>query len=439
MLAAMLLPGCVSDFTRHRMELGTLYAGGRYDQAAATLDDPKIHDLYGSRNELLWKMDRGAVALALKQDDTAISLLNEAENTVEVNQHKSTGDVIGQWLLNDNAAKYIAEPYEDLYLNVIKILAQLQAGRIDGGATVEARRMGGKADRLRDIYLKYEDAVNTKAGGSVAGGSSVVSVNNAGQFIESPLGTYLSAVTFMKSGDREFQRVAGKRLVDSIRLQQGLIGAVNGEDFKDLEERDPDSVNLLVVALSGRGPTKYAQRIGPIPLGTVPVYFELPYLQTYPSEVTAAHLEVDTEGAVQAGGSLALVEDLSAVATENHKRMLPAIYARTLVRYAVKAGISVGLTEAARRRAHDQDQGWVQLAGVVAGLAVLGATEQADLRAWTFLPGQARVGLLKLTPGHHRVRVVYQGSGGGTVYASEWRDIDVSESGLTSVVAHYWR
>jgi hypothetical protein len=119
--------------------------------------------------------------------------------------------------------------------------------------------------------------------------------------------------------------------------------------------------------------------------------------------------------------------------------MLPLIYTRTLIRYAIKAGVSVALTEAARRGAADHNQGWVQLAGVVAGLAVLGATEHADLRCWVFLPGQARVGLMKLNPGPHRVRVVYEGFNGGTVYASPWQDVDVSESGLTSVVAHYWR
>jgi hypothetical protein len=346
---------------------------------------------------------------------------------------------VSQWLLNDTTTTYIAEPYEDMYLNVVKILAQLEAGRIEGGATVEARRMAGKADRLRDLYLKYEEAVEKKAASLPAGAreSSAVATNAAREFVESPLGTYLTAVTFMKSGEREFQRVAGKRLVSSIQLQEGLIGPVHADDFADLENLDANSVNVLVVALSGRGPTKYPQRIGPIPLGTVPVYFELPYLRTYPSEVAGAHLEV--EGQEGAAATLKLVEDLSAVATENHERILPLIRLRTFIRYAVKAGISVGLTEVARRQAHNNDQGWVQLAGVLAGLAVLGATEKADLRCWVFLPGQARVGLTKLQAGQHRVRVVYEGVSGGSVYASEWRDIDVSEGGLTSIVTHYWR
>src|SRR5262245_19234653 len=178
-ISAIALPGCVTPFAAHRQELETLAASGAYEQAAATLDDPKTKDLYGAKNQVLWELDRGAVALALSQHDTAIDLLNRAEDTIEVNREKSLGDAAGQWILNDTAAAYIAEPYEDVYLNVIKILAQLEAGRIGGGATVEARRMSGKADRLRDIYLKYEDAVKRSSSAGVASSappSSVVAV-----------------------------------------------------------------------------------------------------------------------------------------------------------------------------------------------------------------------------------------------------------------------
>src|SRR5690349_803437 len=155
-LAAAALTGCEAAFDQHRADLERLYSAGQFQQAAAVLDDPKTQKLYGSKNQVLWELDRGSVGLALEEDDKAVDLLNRAEDTIEVQREKSIDEVVGQWLLNDTAAKYIAEPYEDLYLNVVKILAQLEAGRLDGGATVEARRMAGKADRLRDLFLKYE-------------------------------------------------------------------------------------------------------------------------------------------------------------------------------------------------------------------------------------------------------------------------------------------
>lgn len=439
-LLVLIGAGCSRPFASHRDTLAGLYAAGRYDLAAAELDNPENRKLYGSKNQVLWEMDRGAVAQALHDHDTTVKLLEQAERAAEVQRQKSLGDVVGQWAINDTAAKYIASPYEDIYLNVLKLLAQLEAGRIEGGATVEARRLSDKADLLRDTYLKYEEAMERQGGRAADGG--LVSTNNEGQFIESPLGTYLTAVTFMASGNGEFQRVAGRRLLDSIRLQKGLIGPVREEDFENLGERDSRSANLLVVALSGRGPTKYAQRVGPIPLGTVPVYFELPYLRVNPSEVTAARVEVDGSESLGGEGAvsqpLALVEDMSAVAAENHKRALPAIYNRTLLRYMVKAGISVGLTEMGRRQADDRNQGAVQLAGVIGGLIVLAATEEADLRSWIFLPGQARVGLLDVPPGPRRVRVVYE-SAHGPVYTTPWKSVEVPADGLVTVVTNYWR
>ncbi len=442
--------GC-TQFDDHRTELGLYHASGHYALAAAALDDPKSRSMYGDKSEVLWKLDRGAVALAMGDTKQAIELLDDAERRIEVRQEQSLADVVTSWTINDRSASYIAEPYEYMYVNVLKLLAQLQAGNISGGATVEARRMASKADMLRDRYLKYDEAVQKSAGDGVARVAhdaapvSLQSVNEEGEFIESPLGTYLTAVTFMKSGDPELQRVAGKRLLESIRLQRGLIGPVSESDFVGLDTRPAGSANVLVVALSGRGPTKYSERVGPIPLGTIPVHFELPRLQKHPSGVEGARLEVLVGGAdpgvmgTRRTERLALVEDLSSVAVENHRRMLPLIYARTVTRYAIKAGISAVVTEGLRRRAHDNDQKLVQIAGVVGGLVMLAMTERADLRCWVFLPGQARVALLDLPPGEHRTRVVYESYGGREAYASPWSTIQVKEDGLTSVVAHYWK
>jgi hypothetical protein len=119
--------------------------------------------------------------------------------------------------------------------------------------------------------------------------------------------------------------------------------------------------------------------------------------------------------------------------------MLPLIQARTVTRYLLKAGASVALTEMARRQARDRNQGLVQIGGVLAGLALLAATEEADLRCWIFLPGQARVAFLDLPPGRHRLRVAYEGYGGGTVFTSAWKDVDISAAGLTTIVTHYPR
>lgn len=438
--AVLCLVGC-GEFSSHRAKLAGDYAAGWFDAAARDLDAPETIDLYGNKNRLLYELDRGAVALAMGDYDKSIDLLNQAEDRIDYYREKTLGDQIGQWTLNDTTSSYVAEPYEDMYTNVLKIIAQFGAGRIQGGATVEARRIGSKADRLRDEYLQYKEQVQKeskdKLGENAQPRYALSASNDEGNFVESPLGTYLAAVAFMKSGNGELQRVAGKRLVESIRIQAGLIGPVKDDDFADIEERRPESVNVLVVALSGRGPTKYAEKIGPIPVGTFPVYFELPKLQTNLSTVAAARVEVEGASPGEAC-ELKFIEDMSSVAIENHKRTLPLIYARTLIRAGVKAGLSATATELTRKNARDNNKGLIQVAGAVAGLVFLATTERADLRSWIFLPGQARVGLLKLPAGQHRVRVVYESHGGGIVYTTPWHNVTTSDDGLSSVITQYW-
>lgn len=434
----LLLGGCSSELAQHRLELERLHAAGLYARIAERLDQPQVRRLYEPASEVLWQLDRAAVALALGDDDTVVRLLNAAEDQIELTRGGSSGDVLARWTLNDAAARYLPEPYEDMYLNVFKLLAHLRAGRLDNGATVEARRAARKADLLRDRFLLAMATLDARTAERL--GPHVppppLAHGQAGQFIESPLGTFLTAITFLKTGDTEFHRVAARRLRSSLALQQNLIGPVRAEDFARVDELAPSDVNVLVVAFSGRGPTKHPVRVGPIPLGTIPVYFELPDLRVHPGLVSRAY--VDIEGSDSQDQPLALIEDLGAVAAENHRRTLPAIYARTLLRYAIKAGISVAATEAARRQAGEREQMLVQAVGVIGGLLALAATEQADLRCWTMLPGQARVGLLRLSPGQHRLRVRFLDHAGHTLHLSPWHTVTVADESLTTVVAHYW-
>lgn len=455
--AAGALAACRSSFEVHRDGLRHVAAHGDYGHAAAVLDDPETERLYGEKNRLLYLLDRGSVALAVDDHETTLELLERAEAMMEV-YRETAGDEIARWLINDTAAPYRGEPYEDMYVNVLKLLAQLEAGNLQGGATVEARRLATKADVLRDRYLAYTSRVKEEADpriqprlGLGRGGAGLVAHNEEGRFIESTLGTYLTAVTFMEVGDRSNQGVAARRLVDSINLQPEIVGPVNPDDFADLGERRPRDSNFLAVALSGAAPFKVAQRIGPIVIFDWPIYFELPFLVRGSQRAAGARLIVapalapldsaGQEGVVTAAAEtwlsydLAFVEDMSSVAQENHEREMPFIYARTLIRASAKALGSFAATQAVRESTDDD---LAVIGSIIGGLLFVGLTEKADLRSWIFLPGRADVGLFDLPPGTHRVRIEYLGPGGGVIYASPWRDVVVPDDGLTTVVEHFW-
>lgn len=442
-LPAALLTACTDPMTVLQKDLDALHAQGRYDEAAAVLDDPESQRVFGEKNRLLYWLNRGAVALARDNPETAIEMLEHAESTMEVAREPTAGEELGKWLINDTAAPYYGEPYEEMYVNVLKLLAQLERGNIEGGATVEARRLAGKADVLRDRHLRTVAAIEREGSKEVRGFSPPrvgPFETSGGAFVESPLGTYLTAVTFMKSGETDLQSVAGRRLLSSIEAQGRLIGPVDPRNFAALGELPAEEANALFVALSGRGPTKEAESFGPIPLYTYTIYYELPVLRGGSGEVDSA-LVVFEDGS-RPPIELSLVEDMRSVARANHEAHLPVIYLRAFLRSSLKAAaVAIG-TEAARRGASRSDSGQavIEIAGILGGLLLVSQTEKADLRSWTFLPGRAHVGLAKLTPGEHRVRIDFY-SGGRRVHSSPVRTISVGGGArdLATVVEHYWR
>ncbi len=426
-----------------------MHANGDYAAAAQMLDTPAVRDDYGERNKLLYWLDRGAVALAQKDNARAIDLLEKAESTMEVDREPSGGEQLSRWLLNDTVVTYYGQPYEEIYVNVLKMLAQLQAGQIEGGATVEARRAAGKADVLRDRYIRTRQGVVGSGDGrfqaSLASATREVSVNEQGEFIESTLGDYLSAITFMKSGDADFQSVAGRRLASAIALQRGLQGGgqVDDSKFASIGTMRPEEGNVLIVGLSGRGPTMVANKIGPIPVYEWPVYFELPELRGGSEEVGSARVVIeDSASGSVAPTPLNKIEDFRIVAAENHRRQLPLITARTILRSQLKAAAAFAATEAVKHsQRRGDDRNVAQIGMILAGLLFVGGTEKADLRCWAFLPGRADVAFIKLPPGKHRVHIEYLSRSGGVLYVSPSREVTASEHSkdLSTIVEHFWR
>lgn len=461
-LGCALLSGCVSAFQTHRSALADMHAMGDYEAIERTLDDPAVASLYDEKNGLLWEMDRGAAALALGDLDATIARLNEAEERMAERRGSGALETAGAFLINDTVTTYLGEPYEEMYLNVFKMLAQLEAGRIGGGATVEARRMATKANLLRDEYLRSaatvrkvieEEAGDAPEASGADGGR--YALDSGGNFVESPLGLFLSAAAFLHDGDSNGQRVAARRLQQAIEAQGAMIGPVEGRAFEGMEEwtvPPPGSGrgHLLVVAFSGRGPIKESTRERAYAYGGSAIELDLPVLRWEPSAAEGARVRLDGGGSspeehARAGDEvfdLDLVEDLSRVANANHERQMPIIYARTFARVAAKA-VGVG---AATWGASTANNDAFTAAVLIGGIALLLASEEADTRCWTMLPGQAHVRLIEVPAGRHEATVEWASaaSGGGTpgtgtLYASGRRIVDVPEGGLATMVEYWWR
>ncbi len=432
--------GCFGAFDHHRLEIRTELETGDYDLIAQDLDDPAIRATYDDGNELLWALDRGSVALALDDAPTAIDVFNQAETTMDTRRRQHPAETLAAILISDRLTPYLGEPYEDIYVNVMKMLAHLEEGRIQGGATVEARRLATKVDLLRDEYLSQEGRIQFMS--RQPGGTAQIFRNNPvattsnGEFIDSTLGTYLTAVTYLYTGDRANQAVAARRLREAIEAEGDLLSQVDVRHFKDLGSREPEDANVLVVALSGQSPEKRAEAFGPLIIDGTPIYFELPVLRNPIRQIVAARVvDEPLPAGPRHNTELHLIEDLGLVAYENHRRQLPLTYLRTVLRAMAKS-IAIRAVQHAAREEHDRRP---ETLATISGLLLLAATERADLRGWTLLPGQAHVGLLSLSPGRHRLTVEFLDSRGTVIFHSPSRDIMAGARPLTTLVEHCWK
>jgi hypothetical protein len=425
-----MLAGCGASVKSVQQDLRAAVAQGDFATAQRVLAAPESVQAYGDRSRLLWELESGAVAIGLDSPETAIAHLDAAENTAGYNYDPSTADVLAKWTLNDSAASFRAQPYIDMYINSFKMLSYMERGQLDGYATAEADKHMRKAEYLRGMYQQYmQDLTGSKNGSGefVQEGlkRAQLDTTSEGNFVESPLGTFVSTVVFMKTGDRQSQQVATRRLLSSIAEQQKFIGPVALDPFRPLETMSRSEANFLAVALVGSAPEIVARKL-PLPIGGRQYEIPFPQLKAYPASVVRAFVEVEGEPL----RPMELIEDMGAVASENYRRSESAIYARTLIRIGVKVGIVVGGTYAVSQTT--ENDFWTGVTAVGGGVAVW-ASEEADLRTWTTMPGQAHVLLCRLPQSESRVRLVYDLAGGGRT-TTQWRSVKLSSDGLTTVV-----
>lgn len=422
------LGGCGGGYRAKQNQMAVLCSEGRYGEARDVAFAPETESAYGSNNTLLLELERGTTSLAADSPQAALDALNKAEELCAWNYDKSAGDVFVQWVVNDASTTYLAKPSEDLYVNTFKALSHLQMGKIENGAAVECRRQMDKQQNLRALHDKFLSSVKSGTDKELvakASSNTEVHLDGTGEFVDSPLGCFVSAVTYMHHGEPDAQRFACRRLMDTIQRYGPAIGNVQADHFAHLSTMQPQDGNVMIVAFSGRAPELYSQDIDlPIIDSTYSIPF--PKCRRIESPITSAEL-VFADGTRQA---LDLVEDMSAVAAENFKRNEDTIYYRTLLRIAAKAAI-VTVTAIGVQQSTESD-GWTA-AVAAAGLLYIVATENADLRSWVTIPGQARVKVLKLPPGEHDLKVVYQGN--GSTHEVAWQKVNVANSGLTTLIA----
>ena len=431
-LHAAFLTGCA--FQDHRFTVSSLVKNGNYKQAITELDRARREGLYDDNNILLYDLDRGTLALIENDTDTAFDRFEDAETTIERNFTRSLSNDLASYLLNDQILPYSGEPYEDQYVNVFKLLIQLKRGRIVNGATVEARRLIDKVDLQYERYVtikqKLLDDPDLQETMQQYSGAELVETEDEGRFLESTLGTYLSIITWTLADEPDFQHTAIQRLLSAIRMQKQFMPGVEAENFTSLTKRfGHQPLSLLVVAFTGHGPSKRAETLRLGLVGKYALKVEWPALVLHPSRVRSVRVRIDGNAPV----TLPMVENMAGVAAETYRRELPLIRAKAIGRAVFKSIARYAVIESAEEyREHRREEGkknagddLLLFTANVLGIFIT-ETEQADLRHWASLPGQAYASVFTLEPGEHTVTTEFLDRQGRVMGRPKSRKVTIS-------------
>jgi len=416
------MTGCGPTLKSEQAAISRMHEKGDYAGVVARLEaEPTRDKAYGKRNLLLWTLEYGCAQFGAGDHPGAVVTFDEAESYTAYNYDQSKVNVIAQWALNQNAAPYMAQPYEDMYVNVFKQLAYLREGDIRSAA-VESNRLYDKSQSLGHISEAYLNRLDV---GKVLDGSDPeIESTNAGRYVTSPLGAYLASFIYAKTGNVQRFTLSNARLRQSLDEQRSF-SSVDPAPFSAVEQQKASSTNLVVVAFSGRSARKEKRKVELPFIDKDSIKVPLPRMVTIPSVVTSARVEVRGAEAVP----LHVVEDIGSVVAENYRRAEPLIYARTAVRWAIKLGAVLGATYGID--AATESDSWAVVTAF-AGFGVVLMSEAPDLRSWIMLPGRARVASLELSPGEHQVRVVYAQAIGSEL-VTPWETVSVGDD-LKAVV-----
>jgi len=389
---------------------------------------------YGSRNRLLYHLDKGI--LAHYQGDFAASNaeLGKADELAEDLFTKSVSQRVSSYVTNDNVRDYPGEDFEVALIDLFRTVNYLLLGELEN-ALVMCRRVDHKLKVYSDKY-EAENAKQREAG------EKVVVAYTEDAFIR-----YLMGLLFEEGGEvdnafvalrnalriyEDYQKLYGTPLPgilvqDLIRVGTKLGYTEEVEQYRSrfpslvtgAEPLQPGQAQVTFLFYNGLAPVKEELAIdlninnanAPLVEVSVPGYqpshldpmgirIALPYYKKRPPSAHFSELILSAEGGRHFARSQ-LVEDITEIAVRNLKDRLPSIRRRTLVRVIIKAVASRVVDKQAKKN--------LGLAGVLLGAGTMVAakySEQADLRCWRTLPAQVQMARLTVPAGTYDYSVL---------------------------------
>ena len=400
--AVTVLPGCAT-YSSSFAKVENAAANRDLDGAIKSLDELKLSGadlaLHHLNKGSLLRM-QGKFAESNKHFDVAKSMA-EKLNAISVTEQAASVAV------NDTLKAYEGLPSEQLMIYSYEALNYLQLNEADAAA-VEARQFDVKQGL---IAKKYPNA----------------------KYLSGAFVRYLNGMVYEAVGERDSARIEMEKAVEGYKAQNSGFPVPQAllADVTRLKANKPAASGEVVFILqNGLGPSLVENNIrivNPNPQnGSALLSLAVPKFAKRSVPVARVELRANSNSA-----STEVVEDVNSIAEKSLSDRLPAIIARGVARLVVK---NAAAKETKKNSSKLGAYGFLADIAVDVGTA---ASERADTRTWSLLPGQINMARLALPAGTHTVTATYFSASGGVLATREYKDITV-KTGQKSFVSDYF-
>ncbi len=435
LLLAVLLSGCSTLVDAHQQKelLLSDYLNGQTEQAWSRLEprlqEPRWYNssAVGSGDELMWRLEAGALSFLLDRNAESIAQLTRAEALIEdydqralVNLRQLGSESALLWT-NPNALPYRGYCRDRIMLPLFKAFSFLGQGNSEA-FRVELFRLRQTQDRVMEDYAQFfqaeeeaiaknkarhAEAASNADSQRVLGDARNHSLNQTlqqtntvahrgyGNFLN-PFAIFMSAYGFARDGDWQ------NAMVDYQRLYQAMpdnplvrqyyrygLQRTHREvppELQNVPELDcsPGRKSLLLIFANGRS----------VSFRQVSLY--VPIIYTGYSTVSAAawpvcefhplpyrYLEVQADGKFRRTASIA---DMDGIMAQEYNQRLPGMITRIILSTAIKE-----LSSYFANRMAQESNSLVHLSTLIGTSLYKIAFNTADTRTWEILPREFQV------------------------------------------------
>jgi len=401
------LSSCASS-SRYQSQLNDFITHHNYAQAQSFLgDNPR---LYGSRNTLLYFLDKGFILQLSRDYKKSIDTFEKSKSTFDALYTKSITGILSTWVINDYMAAYRGEDFERVMINIFQSLNYLMLGNL-GEALVEARDVDSRLNLINSRYKANEknaykedafarffmgilyEAEKTREGYN----NAFISYAKAVETYESDYaGNYnLDAPIVLKENILAAAKFMGFMEFEKYRAKYPKV------NFLSLEEK-AKKAEVYLVQYNGLFPEKVENMLPvPFPDGYIVKYAFPSYLRRLYS-TRAAIFSAKNKRNESFEAETQLGEDIGAIAIKNLDDRKVRFIAKEIARSTGKYLIERKQGETIRKRYGDTAGSVFKIFSSLFNIF----TSNADLRSWQTLPAEIRIARLVLEPGEYDLSAV---------------------------------